>query len=307
MSRPAWIAPEADAVAAAHAQTGMAVAPEQISLMARDDRFAVLLPGDRIAWFAQNAAGAARMDRERRVLALIARHCSFAAPRVIDATESWDLRTFIPGHFAPFLVFERAKADGAFANALGASIGRVLADQHLNVPRDAVRAWLPREPSWPEPLSYMESRLPRVTDDADLIRRALDFVWRYEAAETQSAERVLAHCDFGFHNIVVDDARGEVVGVFDYDGAAYVDRDHDFKYLLLDAEGDETLLRAAMNAYTSAGGAAIDRQRLYEINAASAVCFLAYRDGAQADEKPAGRTLSEDLAWMRMALTRAGA
>src|SRR5262249_33755884 len=161
-----------------------------------------------------------------------------------------------------------------------------LAEQHLNA-KDASLSDLPASPSWPEPFAYAAERLPRVVDDAALIARALKLYRRYEDDERAVVARVLVHGDFGFHSLVVEEALGAVIGVFDYDGAAFADRHHDFKYLVLDVE-DETLLESAIDAYTRAGGAPIDRERLYLINAASAVCFLAYRAGAGADEKPAG-------------------
>jgi aminoglycoside phosphotransferase (APT) family kinase protein len=98
---------------------------------------------------------------------------------------------------------------------------------------------------------------------------------------------------------------GTVVGVFDYDEAALTDRHYDFRYLLLDDKND-TLLVTALEAYEAAGGDTIDIGRVRLLNAASAVAFLAFRGDAAPDERPAGRTLDEDLRWTRMALERAG-
>jgi hypothetical protein len=48
----------------------------------------------------------------------------------------------------------------------------------------------------------------------------------------------------------------------------------------------------------------LDRDRIRLYNAACAVSFLAYRNGVSADEKSCGRTLAEDLAWVRGSLDR---
>ena len=53
-------------------------------------------------------------------------------------------------------------------------------------------------------------------------------------------------------------------------------------------------------------GVRLSRARIRQLNAACAVSFLAYRAGSAPEDRPAGRTLEEDLAWTRMALERAG-
>jgi aminoglycoside phosphotransferase (APT) family kinase protein len=282
------------------------VAAEVLEILPRDDRFAARLAGDRMAWFPTNLRGLKRLRRERRVLRLIAASCDFAVPVVThEAPNGWDVRDLVAGPFDPTAVYHRVKADRAFAGQLGAQMGQVLAAQHEVPPRSLVNR-LPRRPSWPEGLAYLRRRLPKVTDDAPLVARALGVIEAYLAAEAAVTDRVLVHADFGFHNLVIDPRSGRLHGVFDYDGAALSDRSHDFKYMLLDDE-DETLLEAAIAAYERAAGFALDRSRIRLLNAASAVTFLAFRAGAAPDERPAGRTLAEDLRWTRLALERAGA
>lgn len=46
----------------------------------------------------------------------------------------------------------------------------------------------------------------------------------------------------------------------------------------------------------------IDRRRVQLYNAASAICYLAYRRGIAAHVRHCGRTLAEDLAWVRKAI-----
>lgn len=302
---PQWVAPTAEAVAAALATIGLAIEPAEITLLPRDSRFAARLPGHRIAWFPTDPAGEVRLTREARALGLIQRHCRFLAPRLIHASASrWQLRHEVPGTTDPFAIYHRVRDDRRFAATLGGNFGRLLADQHLSIPPAELGDWLLPRPGWPPPTPRLAQDLPRVTNDRDLIDHALALLARSDEAEAQVTDRVLAHTDFGFHNMVVT-PEGAVVGVFDYDEATHTDRHYDFRYLLLD-DRDDTLLVNAIEAYQAAGGATIDVSRICLLNAASAIGFLASRGDAAPEEKPAGRTLAEDLRWTRMALERAG-
>ncbi|MDB5542162.1 MAG: hypothetical protein JWQ89_3889 [Devosia sp.] len=302
---PQWVAPEAEAVAAALAGIDVTVDTVRIQLLLRDDRFAVRLPGDRIAWFPTNALGELRLSRETRVLGLIHQHCRFLAPQTTyKAPAGWQLRREVPGNPDPVSIYHRVRADPGFAAIVGRNLGTLLADQHLSIPQHELDDWLPAKPSWPPPAASLAAGLAQATGDQALIDSAMALLARYERTEARVTRRVLTRSDFGFHNLVIE-PDGQIIGAFDYDDAAFADRHHDFKYLLLDAE-DETLITAAIEAYQSAGGAPINRGYARLLNAASAVAFLASRGTAAPDEKPAGRTLAEDLAWTRMALERAG-
>jgi hypothetical protein len=50
----------------------------------------------------------------------------------------------------------------------------------------------------------------------------------------------------------------------------------------------------------------IDRGRVRLCNAASAICFLAFRRGVPPEERSCGRTLAEDLRWTRTTLANIG-
>lgn len=300
-----WTTPDATAVAAALTGIGVATDPAHITLLERDNRFAARLPGHRIAWFPTDPLGQQRLAREARALGLIERYCRFRAPRLIHRSDAgWQLRHEVPGVSDPFAVYRRVREDQRFAAVLGGNFGRLLADQHLSIPRAELGDWLLPRPGWPPPVPQVAADLPRVTNDRELIDRALALLARSEAAEADITDRVLAHTDFGFHNMVVT-PDGAVAGVFDYDEASLADRHYDFRYLLLD-DRDDTLLVTAIEAYEASGGHPIDLSRIRLLNAASAVAFLAFRGDAGPDEKPAGRTLAEDLRWTRMALDQAG-
>jgi hypothetical protein len=60
---------------------GIGCSVEDVQIIARDERWAVPMGGDRIAWFPASELGGARLAVERRVLSLIAERCSFRAPR----------------------------------------------------------------------------------------------------------------------------------------------------------------------------------------------------------------------------------
>lgn len=186
---------------------------------------------------------------------------------------------------------------------VGAAIGTILAEQHTRIGADDVTAWLPSRVSWPEPTDWIRERLPRVVTDAALLDRIDALLDRYEAVHVDEADRVLVHGDVGFHNLAFDPDSYDVRGIFDYEGAAWADRHHDFRYLRFDTGRDE-MVEAALAVYEPAVGRALSRDRVLLYNAASAVSFLALRDGVPPDERSCGRTLAEDLAWVRGALER---
>ncbi len=116
------------------------------------------------------------------------------------------------------------------------------------------------------------------------------------------ADRALVHGDLGLHNLALDPGTDAVNGIFDYDGAAWADRHHDFRYLLFDVGRD--MLDAALEVYEPAIGRCFERGLIRLYNAACAIGFLAFRADVPPDQKSFGRTLAEDLRWVRSALAR---
>src|SRR6185503_9316415 len=94
--------------------------------------------------------------------------------------------------------------------------------------------WLGQRPSWPESLTWVRERLPKVVDDLDLLADAAAVMQSYENVAVAEADRALVHADVGFHNLGIDDDTHAVHGLFDYDDAAWADRHHDFRYLVFD-------------------------------------------------------------------------
>jgi hypothetical protein len=62
------------------------------------------------------------------------------------------------------------------------------------------------------------------------------------------------------------------------------------------------VLEAALAVYELAVGCTLDRNRIWLYNAACAASFLASRVGVPAEQKWCGRTLAEDVGWVRHAL-----
>jgi hypothetical protein len=284
-------------------EAGLELKPAELRIEAREDRWAVALPCEKMAWFPANDHGSERLSVERRVLGLLADRCTFSAPRVLfESASGYDVRAIVSGLLDPWGLYQRTKTDTALARRIGRALGHILAEQHTRIARTDVVGWLPERVAWPEPADRVRSQLPRVIDDARLVSR-LDRVLRvYEQVAVQADDRVLVHGDLGLHNIAVDPVTAEVRGVFDYDGAAWADRHHDFRYLIFHSTHAETL-EAALAVYEPAIKRKLDRNRIRLYNAACAIGYLANRCGVPPHEKSCGRTLAEDLSWVHSALT----
>jgi hypothetical protein len=285
---------------------GLRVRPQEVRVDAREERWAVALPGHRMAWFPMNADGRRRLAMERRLLRLLADRCSFRVPGILhEAQAGWDVRALVPGACDPWGLYRRTRTDRGLARRLGRAIGGVLAEQHARVRRADVTGWLRETLPWPEPSDWIRVRLPSVVDDPGLLAGIERALRRYESQEAAADDLVLVHADLGFNNIAVDPGTDELLGVFDYDGAAWADRHQDFRYLVFDTEGEDEL-DAALEVYEPATGARIDRSRVWLCNAACAISFLAFRCGVPPEARSCGRTLAEDLAWVRTALSAIG-
>ena len=283
---------------------GLSCSFDEILIVAREERWAVVLPGERLAWFPASQSASRRLAVERRVLRLIAERCSFRAPRTLLVSESgFEVRQMVPGRCDPWGLFERCKRDSGLAQRVGRSLGAILAEQHTAIGEAEVTGWLPWRVAWPEGSDWIRERLPGVVEHDDLVVVMERTIERYEAVAVDVGDRVLVHSDVGLHNLALDPQTDTVNGIFDYDGAAWADRHHDVRYLLFDV-GREDMLDAALEVYEPAIGRTLDRDRIRLYNAACAISYLAFRSGTPPDQKSCGRTLAEDLRWVRTALSR---
>jgi len=288
------------------AEAGLEFAPSDVHVEAREERWVVRLPGQHLAWFAASRHGLQRLQTERRVLRLLEARCTFRVPRVLfeSAAGEFDVRAMVPGVSDPWRIYAEVRDSVELAVQLGTAVGTILAEQHSRIGAADVAGWLPRRPAWPEPREWVCERLSNVVDDSGLIASAEAVMEAYESVPVSEADRALVHTDVGFHNLGIDPQSHTVHGIFDYDGAAWADRHHDFRYLVFDLDRYE-LLEAALSAYEPVVGHRIQRERVLLYNAACAVTFLAYRAGAKPEERSCGRTLAEDLRWSRLAIARA--
>jgi aminoglycoside phosphotransferase (APT) family kinase protein len=256
-----------------------------------------------------NEQGLMRLDRERRVLDLIAAHCRFRAPRVLPTARiGWQLRDMVPGTTDPWALFRRTRADPLLAQKIGHTLGTMLAEQHTRLGGMDL-SFLPRRVPWPAPLDELQDELKRVLASSPQVFDAVCRVLRrYSDQECgASYDPVLVHGDLGLHNIAIVPETDAVSGVFDYDGSAWADRNQDFRYLFFaDPNGEERMLVAALRAYERETGVLLDCGRIQICNAACAIGFLAYRRNTPPDELSCGRTLAQDLEWVTQALRTVG-
>jgi hypothetical protein len=288
-------------------EVGVNLLPGDVHVEPREERWLVTLPDRRIAWFPASDRGLERLTVDRRVLRLLADRCTFRVPKIlVEAPSGFDVREMVPGSCEPWKLYGRIQADRALACGIGRSVGAILAQQHTRIAEADVTGWLPRRPAWPMPGDWIRERLPDVVDDRELLS-AIEGVFRaYESTALNPADCALVHADLGLHNLPLDNATDQVTGVFDYDEAAWTDPHHDFRYLVFDFERPD-MLEAALAVYEPAVGRTIDRTRVRLYNAACAISFLALRVGIPADKHSCGRTLDEDLRWVRGAVSRVAA
>jgi aminoglycoside phosphotransferase (APT) family kinase protein len=296
--------------AGALSAAGFTVSPRELSVDPREERAVVMMPGWRAAWFACSEAGRAQLRHEARVLRLLAERCSFKTPRMLfeSGDGALQVRALVPGETAAFERYREAQDSPDKAREFGSSIGEVLAEQHTRIREHDGASWLRRSLAWPLPPAQTRDALRRVISDGKLCARCERLLLMGEGVNVGPADCTLVHGDVGFHNAVLDPKTFRVVGLYDYDGAAWADRHYDFRYLLFDKPGSavDDVLEAALAAYEPRTGVTLSRPRIQLYNAASAVSYLAYREGHAPDERWCGRTLAEDLAWTEQALAREG-
>ena len=187
-------------------QLGLRLAPDDLQIDAREERWVVHLPKQRVAWFAASAEGLRRLALERRVLRLLEARCTFSAPRVLleDPSGEVDVRAMVPGVSAPWRVYAEACKSRALAASLGAAIGAILAEQHARIGAGDVAGWLPRRAGLAAAAGVGARAPARVVDYPALLADADALMEAYEATPVAEADRALVHTDVGFHNLGID-------------------------------------------------------------------------------------------------------
>lgn len=279
-------------------QGGLSVEPDELQLEARECRWVLHLPANQMSWFAMTKEGHRRLCTERKVLKLLETKCSFAAPRVVYESHDglFDVRTKVPGLVHPQAIFNRLRQDLALAAQTGAAIAHILVEQHSQITAQDIVGWLPEMVEWPLSSAQIRQQVPQVMNDSALINQIEKLLNQYDSLLVPSNDRVLIHTDIGFHNLAFDPQTFEVRGIFDYDGTAWGDRHHDFRYLLF-GKDVSAMLEAALAVYEPALNRRLSRRRIYLYNAVCAFSYLAYRMGTAPEENSCGRTLAQDMDW----------
>lgn len=132
-------------------QAGFEIRPEEIRVEPREERWIAHLPDDRMIWVAMSEKGREQLRIECKILKLLETHCSFAAPRVLyeSVDSKFNVRLKVPGLVDPWRLYELLQQDTTFATQTGEVIGRILAEQHTKIERQAVAGWLSRKISFP--------------------------------------------------------------------------------------------------------------------------------------------------------------
>lgn len=302
-----WIDPLTPALACdSIRQAGLVFEPDELQVEAREFRWVVHLPENRMSWFAMTEEGHRRLCTERQVLKLLKAKCSFAAPRILYESRDglFDIRAKVPGLVEPWAMFDRLRQDPALAAKTGTAIAQILIEQHTQIDASAVAGWLPKSLEWPLSPDLIRQQVLQVVDDPELIGQINALLSQYEALQIEDDDKALVHTDIGLHNLAFDPHSFEVRGIFDYDGAAWSDRHQDFRYLHL-ARHSTAMLDQAIAVYESALGMTLSQRRIYLYNAVCAFSYLAYRAGIAPEESSCGRTLGQDVDWCRWAIANA--
>ena len=103
---------------------GLPYSPQEVQIVACEERWAVVLPGERLAWFPASKSASRRLAVERRVLRLLTDRCSFRVPQTLLMSEDgFEIRQMVPGRCDPWEFFERCEPDCGLAQRVGRSLG----------------------------------------------------------------------------------------------------------------------------------------------------------------------------------------
>lgn len=283
------------------AEVGVDFSPTEGAIERRGERWIVRLSEQRVAWFA-TLTGRDTLLADRSVLRLIEARCNFRAPRILveHSSGDFDVRAMVPGASDPFVLFKAASGSPAIARQIGIQIGSMLAELHTKIAAADIESVVQHKPDWPESRTWIVERLPRVVDDRSLIEKADHVLRRCESLRIDDEDRVLIHGDLGMHALAYDADSFRINGLFDFEGAAYADRHHDFRYLIFG--NSTTMLDAALTEYERITHRILNRDRIFLYHAACALSYLAFRVGHTPEEDWCGRTLEEDLKWSKGAV-----
>ena len=299
------ITPESLCVALNRA-TSLRLAPRDVVLAYHHWRWVAHLPDQRIAFVADTVDARQRLARERQLLRLLADRAHFRVPRVewVDPHGNWDIRLKVLGEAGLTLTYtihhQRILDEPAIAQRTGQRLGQILGELHSVITPEEARQLAPSEPPLATSIERTRGNMAIGIDDAALTAQVQEVFERFDALEIGDDEVVLVHGDLGSHNVAFEPETSEVLGVYDFDTVACVDRHWDFKYL-----HSYTLpfRQAVLEAYRRHTGIIPDPQRITLYHALTALAYLAWRvDDPEAHDQLSGRDKAGAYWWVQQAV-----
>jgi aminoglycoside phosphotransferase (APT) family kinase protein len=271
--------------------TGWQLIPRDVMLVYREWRWVVQVPDQRIAFVADTAYARQRLARERQLLQLLADRASFQVPRIewVDPHGRWDVRRKVPGDAGHWsgTHHRRIVEDPAIAHQTGKCLGEILAELHRVITLEEARRLAPLEPPLATPLARMWRLLTRGLEDATLKAQVREIFARFDALDIGAGEVVLVHGDLASQNVAFAPETSEVLGLYDFEDMACINRHWDFKYI---HSYPAVFQHALLEAYQRCTGMAPDVQRIALYHALAALSFLAWRVGdPDAHDRLSGR------------------
>ena len=217
--------------------TSLRLAPRDVVLAYHHWRWVAHLPEQRIAFVADPANARQRLARERQLLQLLADRVHFGVPRIewVEPQGNWDIRLKVPGEAGLTLTYakhhRRILNEPALAQRVGQRLGQILGELHRVITPEEARQLAPSEPPLATTMERTRVNMAIGIDDAALQAQVQEVLARFDALEIGDDEVVLVHGDLGSHNVAFAPETSEVLGVYDFDAIACVDRHWDFKYL----------------------------------------------------------------------------
>jgi aminoglycoside phosphotransferase len=250
------------------------LAPRDVLLAYHHWRWVAHLPGQRLAFMADTAYARQRLARERQLLQLLADRAHFEVPRIewVDPHGHWDVGRKVPGDAGHWsgTHHQRIVEEPAVAHQTGKRLGEILAELHRVITLEEARQLAPLEAPLATPLEHIRRNMAMGIEDATLKGQVREIFARFDALEIGVGEVVLVHGDLASQNVAFAPETSEVIGIYDFEDMACVDRHWDFKYV---HSYPALFQRALLEAYQRCTGIAPDVQRitLYHALAARAL------------------------------------
>jgi DNA-binding CsgD family transcriptional regulator/aminoglycoside phosphotransferase (APT) family kinase protein len=286
-------------------QNKMAVAEPIINIFDGEDRYICELPGCRFAVVADNPRGVERMRGERAILRALADSTFQRVPQVLTVSDddTVELRAGVPGRSRIPDLVERLRVEDVGRKVIR-QIATLLVELHSALSPEVAIDLTKDIEMWPPSSTWVKERLPHVLSDQGLISELNGVLDYYDRIEIRKC--VLCQGDPTFQNMAFSEELN-INGIFDFYTATACEPEWDMRYLWFEDTAQAAELRdLGIATYAELSGYQPDRERVLLYNAISAIAYLAFRKGIDANTLWCGRTLAGDLAWTRAALDKLG-